>query len=105
MTAVAVFITAADLRESQRLATVLVKERLAACVSELGSVRSVYRWQGRIERAREHLLMAKTDRRRVPSLIRRVKELHSYDVPEVIALPILAGNPDYLSWVAASSRP
>ena len=105
MTVVAVFLTAKDARESRRLATALVQERLAACVNELGPVRSVYRWKGRVERAQEHLLMAKSDRRRVPALVQRVKELHSYDVPEVIALPILAGNPDYLSWVATSSRP
>lgn len=99
MNAVAVFITAANARQARRLATVLVSEKLAACVSEIGAVRSVYRWQGRVERARERLLIAKTVRARLRRLTARVKSLHTYDVPEIIALPMAGGNPDYLAWV------
>ncbi|TXH22996.1 MAG: divalent-cation tolerance protein CutA [Elusimicrobia bacterium] len=99
MSAVAVFITAANAREARRLATALVAERLAACVTDAGVVHSVYRWKGRVERARERLLIAKTRRARLAALVARVKTLHSYDVPEAVALPIVGGNPAYLTWV------
>lgn len=91
--------TAPNGRESKRLATVLVAERLAACVNVLGGVTSVYRWKAKIEEASEHLLLAKTTRARLPAFIRRVKSLHSYTVPEIIALPVLAGSAPYLSWI------
>jgi periplasmic divalent cation tolerance protein len=99
VSAVAVFITAANAREARRLAAVLVAEKLAACVSDAGTVRSVYRWKGRVERARERLLIAKTVRARLRDLTARVKALHAYDVPEIVALPIVGGNPAYLAWV------
>jgi len=96
---VAVFITAANAREARRLAAALVAEKLAACVSDAGAVRSIYRWKGRVARARERLLIAKTSRARLRALTARVKALHAYDVPEIAALPIVGGNPDYLAWV------
>lgn len=99
MSVVAVFITAANARDARRLAEALVAEKLAACVSDIGPLRSVYRWKGRVERAREHLLIAKTVRARLRKLTTRVKALHSYDVPEIVALPVGGGNPDYLAWV------
>lgn len=99
MSAVAVFITAATARDARRLAEALVAERLAACVSEVGPVRSVYRWNGRVERARERLLIAKTARARLRALTARVKALHTYEVPEIVAVPLAGGNPDYLGWV------
>lgn len=102
--AVLVFITAPNRRESQRLANVLVAERLAACVNIMGAIASVYRWQGKIEKAGEHLLLAKTTRTRFPALRRRVKALHSYSVPEIVALPILEGNPAYLSWIETETN-
>jgi periplasmic divalent cation tolerance protein len=94
-----VFMTAPNVRESKRLANVLVDERLAACVNVLGGVTSVYRWQGKTEESTEHLLLAKTTQARLPALIRRVKALHSYTVPEIIALPISGGSTAYLSWI------
>jgi periplasmic divalent cation tolerance protein len=102
--AVVVFLTAPNVRESKRLANVLVAERLAACVNILSGVTSVYRWQGKIEEASELLLLAKTTRARLPALIRRVKSLHSYAIPEIIAVPVLAGSPAYLSWIAKEMR-
>ena len=99
---VVVFITAPSTKEARTIAASLVRERLAACVGVLPGVRSIYRWKSKVESAREVLLLAKTTGPKLPSLIRRVKALHSYDVPEVIALPILAGNQEYLHWIDES---
>jgi len=97
--AVVVFITASNREEAARLAEALVSEKLAACVNRVDGVSSVYWWEGKVEHAAESLLVAKTRGDLVEKLVARVKELHSYTVPEVIALPILAGNPDYLKWI------
>jgi len=97
---VLVLVTCSSRREAQRIATNVVRRRLAACVNILGtSVRSVYRWKGKVEEAREFLLLIKTSRGRLNSLRGAISELHSYDVPEFIALPIVAGSPAYLSWL------
>lgn len=97
--AVVVLVTAGSPDEGARIAEALVAERLAACVSRVPAVESVYRWQGAIERATEVLLIIKTRADRVEPLIARVRALHSYSVPEVVALPVTAGNPDYLRWL------
>jgi periplasmic divalent cation tolerance protein len=102
---VVVLMTASDRDEAERIATALVEERLAACVNTLGPVRSTYRWKGAVERADEILLIAKTRRALVARLSARVRGLHSYDVPEVIALPITAGSAPYLTWLAAETGP
>ncbi|MEK7764942.1 MAG: divalent-cation tolerance protein CutA [bacterium] len=94
-----VFITASSPAEGTRIADALVHEKLAACVNQVPGVVSTYWWQGKVERATEVLLIAKTGRPLVEPLIARVKELHSYAVPEVIALRIEHGNPDYLKWI------
>ena len=103
MSFAAVFITASGRKEAEKLSRMLVGEKLAACVNMLPALRSRYRWKGRIETASEVLLIAKTRRSLVSRLVRRVKAAHSYGVPEVIALPILAGNPDYLRWIKSST--
>lgn len=97
--AVLVMVTAPNFRESKRLANVLVAERLAACVSFSRGWKSVYRWKGKIEESSEHLLLIKTLRARLPAVIHRVLAQHPDAVPEIIALPIRAGNPSYLSWL------
>jgi periplasmic divalent cation tolerance protein len=94
-----VLITVPDERTGLDLARSLVGERLAACVNILPGVRSVYSWQGRIEEDPELLLMAKTQAGLVERLSQRVAELHPYDEPEVIALPVDGGSPGYLGWV------
>ncbi len=99
----AVFITVPGRDEAARIAGALVSEKLAACVNQIEGISSVFWWEGEIQRETEVLLMAKTAARRVEALVRRVKELHSYTVPEVIALPIAHGNPDYLRWIDESS--
>ncbi len=97
-----VLITAGSSQEADDLAQALVEERLAACVNVVGGVNSIYRWQGGVERAEEWLLIAKTAFHLVDALTARVLVLHSYTVPEVIALPIAAGAPAYLSWLGES---
>jgi periplasmic divalent cation tolerance protein len=94
-----VLVTAGSREEAERLAEALVGERLAACVNIVGPIRSIYRWQGEVCRDDEQLLLIKTTRQRCESLERRVRELHSYDVPEVIVLPIESGSAAYLSWL------
>ena len=80
----------------------LVEERLAACVSILGSLHSVYRWQDAIEEAREQQLVIKTDTSAVEPLKRRLADLHPYDVPELLVLPVSDGGDSYLAWVRQS---
>ncbi len=99
---VLVLVTASSADEAQTIARALVEERLAACVNIMPGLRSLFRWQGKIEDAGEALLLVKSRGELLPSIIERVKRLHSYTVPEVIALPILAGSPDYLTWIDES---
>ena len=87
---------------ARRLASRLVEGRLAACVNILSGVDSTFRWQGKTERCREVLLLIKTTRKRLPQLTRSIVKLHPYDVPEVIALPLVAGHRPYLQWIHQS---
>ena len=101
-----VLVTCGSNAEARRIARTLVAERLAACANVLRSpVRSTYRWKGRVENARECMLLIKTSRRRFAALEKRIRALHSYAVPEVIALPISAGSREYLAWLQASIAP
>jgi periplasmic divalent cation tolerance protein len=96
---IVVYVTTGSREESHRIARTLVEERLAACVNCLGSVRSVYHWQGNVEQSEEELLVIKTRRDLFRQLNARIQELHSYAVPEIIALPILEGSESYLKWL------
>lgn len=100
-----IYITAANRTEARRLAAALVGERLAACANLLPAIESRYWWKGRIEEGREVALLAKTRATLVPRLIRRVKALHSYETPCIVALPIAAGYAPFLRWIAAETRP
>jgi periplasmic divalent cation tolerance protein len=101
-----VLVTCRSAKEAERIASRLVQTRLAACGNILRSpVRSIYRWKEKIESAREFLLVIKTSRRRFPELQAAIKHLHSYELPEIIALPIAAGSQGYLSWLAESLAP
>ncbi len=102
---VVVLLTAANGEEAVRLADLLIGAHLAACVQILPEMESVYRWQGKIERQPEILLLAKTTRSKFDELEREVRALHSYDTPEIIALPIVAGSAPYLAWLRASLKP
>jgi periplasmic divalent cation tolerance protein len=98
------FVMAAGEEEAGRIGQALVGENLAACVNIVGPVRSIYRWRGAIEDAREFMLIIKTQARLFDRLARRVKELHSYEVPEIIALPLAAGWKPYLEWIIQSTE-
>ncbi len=103
--AIIVMVTCASSPEAEKLANQLLKERLVACVNIAGRIRSLFHWEGTVARESESLLLMKTTRERWDDLSRRVKELHPYEVPEVIAMPIMVGNPDYLDWVREVTEP
>ena len=100
---VLVYMTAGSIAEARRIGTALVRERLAACANILPRMESVYWWQGRIARGREAVLFLKTSATRVPALLRRAKQLHSYEVPCIVILPIRAGWPPFLKWITAET--
>ena len=102
--AIVVLMTAANGEEAARLADLLIGAHLAACVQILPEIESVYRWEGKIERQAEILLLAKTTRSKFEELEREVRALHSYDTPEIIALPIVAGSAPYLAWLTESVK-
>src|SRR5690606_4089185 len=100
-----VYMTAASVEEARRIGRALVEERLAACVNLIEGLRSIYRWEGAIEEGNEVVMIAKTTAGRLGSLIERVRALHSYSVPCVVALPIEAGNPAFMNWIVAETAP
>lgn len=102
---VVVFVTCSSAEEAGRIARTLVGERLAACVNVSSPIRSVYRWQGKLKDDEEVLLVIKTTRELFDPLRRAVEKLHSYQVPEVICLPVIDGAPNYLNWIGASVAP
>jgi periplasmic divalent cation tolerance protein len=105
MSAVFAYVTAGSPEEADRLARTIVAERLAACANVIPGMRSVYWWEGAIGEAAETIVLFKTRRDRFEALAARVKVLHSYDCPCVVALPVTAGLPAYLGWIEAESTP
>ncbi|MFI4988247.1 MAG: divalent-cation tolerance protein CutA [Alphaproteobacteria bacterium] len=103
MRAMLVYVMCQNGEEAHAIARALVGERLAACANVLGAVHSFYRWQGAMAESAEVALILKTREALVERLTARVKELHGYSVPCVVALPIASGNPDYLAWIAAET--
>jgi periplasmic divalent cation tolerance protein len=100
-----VLVTCGSRKEARKIARALVGQRLAACVSQIGvPLASTYRWNGKVESAKEFLLLIKTSRRRFAAVREVVRALHSYEVPEIIALPIAAGSRTYLDWISASVK-
>jgi len=98
-----VFVTCGTLTEGRRIARNVVRKRLSACVSVfLGPVESVYLWKGQVEQAREYLVVIKTTQKHLEELYKTIKKFHSYEVPEFIALPIVAGSDEYLAWLKDS---
>jgi len=94
-----VFVTVPSRADGERIAAAVVGEQLAACVNILGPIRSIYRWQGEICRDDEHLLLIKSTRAAYAALEARVKALHTYETPEVIAVPVELGSSEYLQWL------
>lgn len=101
---VIVFVTASSDDEARRIGRTLVAERLAACVNVIGPLHSIYRWAAEVQEDTEHLLVVKARREDVDALAARVRALHSYEVPEVVALDVRAGSAPYLAWVREATR-
>ena len=96
---VVIFISAKDREEAQKIAKTLVKRRQAACVNIVPAVNSHYWWKDKLEATEESLIIVKTRESLLPEVIKTVKKLHSYHIPEIIALPIIGGSRDYLEWI------
>jgi periplasmic divalent cation tolerance protein len=100
-----VLVTCGNLIEARRIASKVVRKRLAACATViLGPVQSIYRWKGKVQTSREQLVLIKTIEKRLPALEVEVKRLHSYDVPEFVAIPATYGSSEYLNWLAENSK-
>ena len=99
---VMVWTTIGSSTDARKLASTIVEERLAACVNVLSDVESIYRWKEQVETEREHQIIMKTTLHRLPALKARVHELHAYELPEFISLPIVGGSDAYLQWIRES---
>jgi len=97
-------ITAPGYDEAHKIAEALVCQGKAACVNIVPKASSIFRWRGKIEEAEESLLLVKTRAELFPEVVRVVKEIHSYEVPEIIALPVVDGDADYLAWLAKETE-
>jgi len=94
-----IYSTTGSVEEARKIARILVEEKLVACVNVIPKIESIYRWQGNIEEDSECVLLAKTTDKNIDKTIQRIKELHSYDVPDIVAIPITQGFKEYLNWV------
>ncbi len=101
---IVVLITTPTAREARSIGRRLVEEKLAACANIVPQIESIFSWQGRVQNQREAFMVLKTQLACLERLVRRVKSLHSYTIPEVIALPILRGSRDYIRWIRETTR-
>jgi periplasmic divalent cation tolerance protein len=101
---VLVLTTVSSEDEGEKIARALVGEGLAACVNVLGPMTSIYRWKEQVERETERQVVIKTTRARLPGVQVRIGELHSYELPELLVLPVVDGSPGYLDWVSQETR-
>jgi periplasmic divalent cation tolerance protein len=101
---IVVFVTCGSEEEALKIARALVEEKLAACANIVSPLRSIYRWEGKIWDEKEWLLIIKTQQSTFEDLSKRVKALHSYSLPEIIALPIVEGSPAYLNWIEENTK-
>ena len=95
-----IYSTVGDIIDARRIAHTLVEEQLVACVNIIPKIESVYRWEGKIEEDEECIIIAKTVDKNVKKVIKRIKSLHSYELPDIIVLPIIGGHIDYLDYIA-----
>ncbi|MBD3276069.1 MAG: divalent cation tolerance protein CutA [Candidatus Marinimicrobia bacterium] len=102
---VVIFITCKDSSEAEKIAGSLVEQRLIACGNITTEITSIFQWKGKIENDQEVLLIAKSRNDIMDNIIAEVKKLHSYDTPEIIAMPIVSGSSDYLEWITAETTP
>jgi len=100
---IAVFITTPSLQAARKIAQALLEERIVACANIMQGVLSLFRWEGKIDDAEEVMVICKTVRSLFPKVIESVRKRHEYKVPEIIAVPIIGGNPDYLKWINEST--
>lgn len=96
---IVIFITAPNKKEARHIAKVLLKARLIACANIVGNVKSLFWWQGKINNAKEALLVIKSKRSKLAAIIKQVKSVHSYQLPEIIAIPVMGGEKKYLNWI------
>jgi len=101
---VVVLVTAKNKPEARKISAALIKAKLAACVNIVDKIDSVFFWAGKIDRAKESLLVIKTKKNKFPALVKLVRSVHSYEVPEIIALPIISADKPYLRWIDAALR-
>lgn len=101
---IVVFVTTSSAEEAQKIARILVDEKLFACVNIVSPIQSIFHWHGELSDECEVLLVAKTKGNLFNDIVKRVKQLHSYTVPEVIAIPIVAGSQDYLNWISEETK-
>ncbi|MBU0548347.1 MAG: divalent-cation tolerance protein CutA [Candidatus Omnitrophica bacterium] len=99
-----IFVTAGNKKEAQKIASGLIKEKLAACVNIVDKVNSLFFWEGKAQKAKESLLIIKSKKEKFSRIIKQIKSLHSYTVPEIIALPVISGDKPYLRWIDAALR-
>lgn len=102
--AIIIFITASSEEEAQKIAIALVNEKLVACVNIIPGIRSIYWWEDKVCQEDEVMLIAKSTQSLFPSIMDRVKSLHSYQVPEIISFPISEGLPEYLNWISEVTK-
>jgi periplasmic divalent cation tolerance protein len=105
MVAIMVFVTVASKQEAKGIVRLLLRKRLIACANILGPVKSEFWWQSKIDKAKEFLVLMKSDEKLFEKLSRAVKEMHSYEVPEIVAVPIVKGWQPYMDWLNASLQP
>jgi periplasmic divalent cation tolerance protein len=101
---IVILVTASSEKEAETIAEDLVRSRLVACANLIKGIRSIYRWEGNVQKDDEVLLVMKGRSSGFGRIEKRVRELHSYDVPEVVALPVLKGSPPYLEWLSAETE-
>lgn len=99
---IVVLVTAKDMAEAHKISEALIEKKLIACVNIMPKVTSIFQWEGKVDKVDEVLMIMKTQKNLFSKIVKEVKFLHSYDIPEIIGLPVLVGEEDYLNWIKKS---